>query len=298
MNVLQELLDPVPVHEFLQGHFTRLPFAMPDRAARYTHDLTEADFAAMVESPCSILRIVRDGRLVHDNARLSWAEAQAYYRRGHTLLVRYAQRSSAKLQVLAEAFARLFHSPVDIQVYLTPDQNQAFGWHYDLEEVFIIQVHGCKEYTIRQNTLNPWPVWDNMPADMPYDRETSRLRLTCRLEAGDWLYIPSGWWHIAQTQSESTHLSIGVMPVVRLQLFEFLTQRLAHAPFWCQRLAWVPHEASSPARQEHARKLWEDMRAQLNGILAQEQTFQEFMAYLVDTNRTGVAKVPQTIPKH
>jgi ribosomal protein L16 Arg81 hydroxylase len=31
-------------------------------------------------------------------------------------------------------------SPVDIQVYLTPDQNQAFGWHYDLEEVFIIQV--------------------------------------------------------------------------------------------------------------------------------------------------------------
>ena len=111
-----------------------------------------------------MLRIVHQGRLVHDHACLSWAEAQAYYRRGHTLLVRYAERSSTKFQALAEAFAQFFHAPVDIQVYLTPDQHQAFGWHYDLEEVFIIQVQGCKEYTLRQNTVNPWPVWDTMPA--------------------------------------------------------------------------------------------------------------------------------------
>ena len=60
--------------------------------------------------------------------------------------MRYTERSSAKVEALAEAFAA-FHAPVDIQVYLTPDQQQAFGWHYDLEEVFIIQVQGCKEYT-------------------------------------------------------------------------------------------------------------------------------------------------------
>jgi 50S ribosomal protein L16 3-hydroxylase len=113
------------------------------------------------------------------------------------------------LEALAEEFASFFHTPADIQVYLTPHQNQTFGWHYDLEEVFIIQVHGCKEYTMRQNTLNPWPVWDNMPADLRYDRETSPIRLTCRSAAGDWLYIPSGWWHIAQPQTESIHLSIG-----------------------------------------------------------------------------------------
>ena len=153
MHVLQELLDPIPVHEFLHRAFTRVPVAMPDRARRYTQDFTEADIAAMVETGRSVLRIVRQGRLVHDHARLSWAEAQAYYRGGHTLLVRYAERSSAKCQALAEAFAQFFHAPVDIQVYVTPDQQQAFGWHYDLEEVFIIQVQGCKEYTLRQNTV-------------------------------------------------------------------------------------------------------------------------------------------------
>ena len=176
MHILQELLEPIPVHEFLHRAFTRAPVAMPDRARRYTQDFTEADIAAMVETGRSVLRIVRQGRLVHDQARLSWTEAQAYYRGGHTLLVRYAERSSAKCQALAEP-SRSFHAPVDIQVYVTPDQQQAFGWHYDLEEVFIIQVQGCKEYTLRQNTVNP-SVWDTMPADLGYERETSRLRMT------------------------------------------------------------------------------------------------------------------------
>src|SRR2546428_2220056 len=184
MDILQELLGPVPIHEFLHRPFTRVPFAMPDRAARYTQDFTEADIAAIVEQGHSILRIVCNGRLVHETTRMAWAEAQAYYRRGHTLLVWYAEWSSAKCQALAEAFAQFFHSPVDIQVYVMPDQSQAFGWHYDLEEVFIIQVQGCKEDTIRQNTLNPLPVWDTMPTDMAYERDTARLRLTCRLDGG------------------------------------------------------------------------------------------------------------------
>jgi ribosomal protein L16 Arg81 hydroxylase len=92
-----------------------------------------------------MLRVLRDGSLALDQARLSWAGAQGHYRRGHTLLVWHAERSSAMLEALAEAFANFFHAPADIQVYLTPDQSQAFGWHYDLEEVFIIQVHGCKD---------------------------------------------------------------------------------------------------------------------------------------------------------
>jgi ribosomal protein L16 Arg81 hydroxylase len=293
MQVLQELLGPVPVSDFLHHHFTRRPFALPDTATRYTHAFTDDDFTAIVEHPQSVLRIVRDGRLVHDNARLSWAEAQTHHRRGHTLLVRHAERASAKFRALAEAFVQCFHAPVDIQVYLTPDKSQAFGWHYDLEEVFIIQVQGCKEYTLRQNTVNPWPVWDTMPADLHYERETSRLRMTCRLEAGDWLYIPSGWWHIARTQAESIHLSIGVMPVTRLKLFEFLAHHLTPSPFWCQRLALVqPGESGSLVPQAHDQKLWDEMRAQLNEILAHEQTLPAFLAYLGDAHKSWRSDSP------
>lgn len=297
MHVLQALLGPMPVREFFDRYFTRAPFAMPDQATLYVQDFHEADFAAMVEDPRAILRIVRDGRLVRDRARLSWAEAQTYYRDGHTLLVRHAERASAKVQALAEAFARVFHAPVDIQVYLTPDQRQAFGWHYDLEEVFIIQIRGCKEYTVRQNTLHPWPVWDTLPAEMPYDRETSRVRLKCRLEAGDWLYIPSGWWHIAKTQTASIHLSVGVMPVVALHLFAFLRQHLAQDPFWCQRLTWVAQQATGPAGPaEHAHQHWQAIRAELQQILAQDQTWEAFLTYLVAPQRAQSVEPPAAQP--
>jgi 50S ribosomal protein L16 3-hydroxylase len=296
MNMLQELLGPVPVDEFLQQSFSRLPLAMPDRAERYITHFTDDDFARMVEHEGGTLRVVRNGQMVQDNARLSWAEARDAHRRGHTLLVRHAERACPKVRAIAEGFAHFFHSPVDIQVYLTPNHNQAFGWHYDLEEVFIIQVQGCKAYTIRQNTLNPQPVWDNMPADLGYERETSRLRMSCRLEAGDWLYIPSGWWHIAHTQSESIHLSIGIMPVARLKLFEFLTQYLSHTPFWCERLALVQpgekREAGGAAFDQADQKTWEDMRAQLHDVLDQEQTRQAFMAYLVEDKRARHVESP------
>lgn len=286
MRVLQELLGAVSLHEFLSNHYARVPLAVPDTAAAYKDYLPEADVAAIVEDPRSILRIVQHARLIHDDARLSWDEARAYYKRGHTLLLRYAERSSPKLRALADDFADFFHAPVDIQLYLTPERAQAFGWHYDLEEVFIIQVQGCKEYTIRQNTVNSLPVWHNIPADMRYENETSRVRLTCRLEAGDWLYIPSGWWHIARTQEESIHMSIGVMPVARLKLFDFLTQRLSHLPFWCERLALAHgHKVNGAAVNEGDQRIWHDMRQQLHDFLAREETFAEFMAYLVDTQR-------------
>ena len=81
--------------------------------------------------------------------------------------------------------------------------------------------------------------------------------------------------------------------MVRLKLFEFLKQHLSHSHFWCQRLAWVwQDEAGSPTPKELDKQLWQDMRARLCVLLTQEQTFHEFMAYLVDTKRTRLVESP------
>jgi hypothetical protein len=82
------------------------------------------------------------------------------------------------------------------------------------------------------------------------------------------------------------------MPVVRLSVFEFLKL------FWCQRLALVqPEEAGSAASQEHDIQSWEDMRAQLNDILAQEETYHAFLAYLVDAQRARRVESPAYHPR-
>jgi hypothetical protein len=79
-------------------------------------------------------------------------------------------------------------------------------------------------------------------------------------------------------------------------LFEFLTQFLAHSPFWCQRLALMQQGetggAGQPDRQEDDKKIWDEMRTQLYAVLVQGQTFQEFLAYLVDDKRAWSGESP------
>ena len=41
-------------------------------------------------------------------------------------------------------------------------------------------------------------------------RETSPI-YTARLEPGDWLYIPSRWWHLVKCVTDSLSISTGVM---------------------------------------------------------------------------------------
>jgi hypothetical protein len=87
------------------------------------------------------------------------------------------------------------------------------------------------------------------------------------------------------------------MPVTRLTLFAFLTHQLAHSPFWCERLALVPPAAAdSPAPLGKDDRLWGEMRAQLNALLAQEDTFQAFLAYLVDAKRARSVESPAFHP--
>ena len=91
------------------------------------------------------------------------------------------------------------------------------------------------------------------------------------------------------------------MPVTRLKVFEFLTQYLSHAPFWCQRLALVQpgeqRQTQDAPLKDDDKKIWQDIRTQLNAILAQEQTFQAFLTYLVnDGNLMGPAYAADNEP--
>src|SRR5690606_27098688 len=128
---------------------------------------------------------------------------------------------------LAQDFAKYFQTDVDIQLYCTPEGHNAFGWHYDVEEVFIIQAKGSKLYTIRPNTIHPNPLVQSIPKNLNYEKETTELEIKVLLQEGDFLYIPSGWWHIAQTQSESMHISIGLMPRSAIDIIEHLPKYLS-----------------------------------------------------------------------
>jgi 50S ribosomal protein L16 3-hydroxylase len=236
MKILSELLGDRPLNEFLEQHFTRLPFASTGGARNFLHLLNWQVVEEILGARKSVLRIVQDGKVIKDYVEMDFNEAQAHHAQGHTLLLRYAEKSHGPLELLARDFAHAFHTPVDIQLYCTPDGHNAFGWHYDVEEVFIIQTAGSKQYHIRPNTVHPNPLVTSIPKDQGYEREQTELGITVTLLPGDWLYIPSGWWHVARTQSASMHISIGLMPAAATDMVKHLAHYLGQFPFWRTRM--------------------------------------------------------------
>lgn len=236
MKTLQMMLGDQPLDQFLSKHFTRLPFSSTGGASSQLHLLNWNIVEEIISGKKSILRVVREGIMTKDFADWDFTQAREFYKRGHTLLIKNAEISSRAFKNLAEDFSKSFHTEVDIQLYCTPEGNNAFGWHYDVEEVFIIQAKGSKLYSIRPNTVHPNPLVKSIPKDQGYEQEKTDIELKVLLKEGDWLYIPSGWWHRALTQSESMHISIGLMPRSAVDIASFLPDYLAHQKFWRTRM--------------------------------------------------------------
>ena len=260
--VLARLLGDFPASRFLGEFYFRLPYSRPGLAAGLAPRLDWDRVRSIVEAPGADVLISRRGRLAESPA----GDWRAKYDEGFTITVRGAERRDADLARLAEEFRADFLAPVNVHLYCTPAGEHGFGWHYDVEDVFVLQAEGAKVYSLRKNTVNPWPVLDTMPRDLGFEHEGSPV-FTCQLEAGDWLYIPAGWWHIATTEIESKSLAVGLMSPTALDLLKFLGPQLASSVIWRQRLPATP--GSDP---ETLAKVFRDLGRDLATVLSDSRT--------------------------
>ena len=155
--------------------------------------------------------VANDGRLVDVPPPRSLTAARSLMQRGHGMVIRRSERHEERFASLAAAFAGDLPGEVQIQLYATPAGTQTFGWHFDMEDVFIVQTAGIKDYYMRKNTVAPSVARGEKPDFSLIRQETSPL-LCCRLHAGDWLYIPSLWWHLVKSVEDALSISIGVFP--------------------------------------------------------------------------------------
>ncbi len=210
MDILQELLEDDSSERFLRENWQRVPYSRPHAAKKLMPYFSTEHFSEVAKAAKSTIKIVKENKIIQAEASFPPAMLTHQLEQGYSVVIRHAEKSVAQLGALTAQFQVRFNAPVDIQVFVTPPSQQTFGWHYDAEDVFIVQTEGTKKYTLRQNTVNPKPKIDQLPEDMQYEKETSKVVLSCELQAGDWLYIPTGWWHCAQAITRSIHLSIGI----------------------------------------------------------------------------------------
>jgi 50S ribosomal protein L16 3-hydroxylase len=207
--VIARFLDEVSLDTFRTVYLGRHPYVRPDTAAPAVPLLDWRTVERLVDGGADLL-LVRNGRSWSGPLPRTYREARRAFGDGYSIVLRGCERIDPGLQGLADSVAGEFEGQVAVQVFATPAGFRSFGWHYDCEDVFIVQTEGTKEYRLRQNTVNPRPTLESMPRDMQFERETTPV-VAATLTPGDWLFVPRGWWHSAGASADSLSLSIGVL---------------------------------------------------------------------------------------
>lgn len=208
--LLNDWFNVINSESFRANEFEKAPRAEP-RVARQAIPFLTWDTVVRVlsSSPADVI-VARGGSLQKVERPGSESAFKELFGSGSSIVIRQAEAFDPAIRLVAASFSSTFDAPVNIHIFATPGGESGFGWHYDCEDVYLVQTAGTKEFFLRRNTVNPNPHIDRMPRDMEYQRETSEV-MSCTLIPGDWLYIPSGWWHMARAHEDSLSMSIGVL---------------------------------------------------------------------------------------
>lgn len=277
--VLDRLLGEVSTQQFLDDSFGKFPFSSQGGAVGFTQYATWRTVEAALSQPSPDIILSRQGERWDEELRPSIDTVRRLHQDGYTLMVRNSERIDSQLAELADGFFQDFQAPIDVQLYYTPGQKFGFGWHYDAEDVFILQADGVKEYSLRKNTVNPWPLKDALPSDMRYERETTPM-MQCRLKAGDWLYIPAGYWHRAEALDDSISIAVGVMTTSAMDVLDFLRRRLLRSLVWRQRLPVLGGVSafSTAELAEQCKEIFHFLGQDLQQAITEERFLDDFLA--------------------
>jgi hypothetical protein len=183
------------------------------------------------------LRLARDGRPIPVESyteqttsrrgvtvpKLKSGEFSKHLRAGATLVLDSVEELYDPVGELAASLEHTLREHVQVNAYGSWGTTHGFDVHWDDHDVFVLQVSGRKR----------WGVYGlSRPAPLYRDAEPNTERPPAPvsefvLEAGDVLYLPRGWWHVASAMAEpSLHLTFGINPATGIDLVTWLADRL------------------------------------------------------------------------
>ncbi|OZD10335.1 cupin [Rhodococcus sp. 06-235-1A] len=228
------------------------------------------------------VRMAKDGRLL-DKAQFTasggfGAEVTDQVDSG-AVLAAFADGNTLVLQGLHRLWPPLIHfvgdlvrelgHPVQVNSYVTPAASQGFSPHYDVHDVFVVQIAGSKRWSIHSpvhvHPLNNQPWSDRRSAVEEHASNAPELDVV--LEPGDVLYLPRGWIHSAQALGDTTvHLTIGVASYNEYDIAHHALQALGDVESLRAPLPAGLDHADPESLVPHVHRVLDGMRAALDEI--------------------------------
>ena len=201
-----DLLDHGAVDELISQRALRAPFL---RVAKEGVTLADRAFTQGGGVGAAVADQVSDDKLLH------------LFADGATMVLQGLHRSWAPLIAFSQQLAAELGHPVQANAYVTPAQNTGFSDHYDVHDVFVVQIEGEKRWSVRP-PIRRSPLRDEPWGQRRAEVDAAALRpplLDVTLRPGDCLYLPRGYLHAATALGMvSTHVTFGVHAWTRRHL--------------------------------------------------------------------------------
>ena len=213
-----ELLDAAAIDELVSRRGLRTPFL---RMAKDGTVLAASRFTRGGGAGAGVTDQAADDRILTELGG------------GSTLVLQGLHRTWPPLVDFATDLAAELGHPVQVNAYITPPENRGFAAHYDVHDVFVLQVAGHKRWHVHEPVVrNPLPdqPWQQHRAAVA-SRAAEQPLIDVVLEPGDSLYLPRGYLHSGDALGEiSIHLTVGIHPVTRHHLVQQLIARARDDP--------------------------------------------------------------------
>jgi ribosomal protein L16 Arg81 hydroxylase len=296
---LEQLLSPLTVEEFLTSFWGQTFKHVPGTPDKFSHlfpwqHLNEALEQHRLDFPR--LRLTRDGERLQPASyishstpgrkrvavpRLRYDKLTQELNSGATLVLDAVDELYEPLRAVAEALELFFHERIQINLYAGWRTSRGFDLHWDDHDVFILQVTGRKQWMIHGMT-RPYPLTGD-----PKDPKPTEPPLWDHiLEAGDLLYIPRGFWHVAYPLNEPTlHLTVGVHNRAGLDLLRWLVNRMrSHEMFRMD----LPRFATRETIRAHLMQLRSELLAEWDDDILNR--------YFSDLDASAIARPRLSLP--
>lgn len=234
--------------EFGRTHWGRLPLL--SRSDELPRDFADLLSAAAVDELLAergvrapFIRLAKDGEILGRDCYLGAAGFGAEVTDqvdSSKVLQEFAAGASIVLQGLHRLWPPVIDfvrgmvddlgHPVQANAYITPPSNRGFDPHYDVHDVFVLQICGHKHWTVHAPVhTEPLPCqpWTDH-RDAIARRVADAPSIDTVLAPGDALYLPRGWVHSARALDDlSIHLTVGISTVTRLDVVRAVVDQLA-----------------------------------------------------------------------
>jgi ribosomal protein L16 Arg81 hydroxylase len=288
---LEHLLAPITIREFYDKYWEKAHLYIPRQDASYYGSLLSfADVDRLIffarESPKDLVTIVpppgsKRPQARHRVSELSMDQLYNAFNSGDTIRVSSVQDHWLDLSHLATRFGETLGVHININLYMTPANSQAFPVHFDTHDGFIMQMDGSKQWSIYE------PYYELPVEKLHYVKSATQtgasrgkpeeeLRLIQQIEfkTGDVLYIPRGVPHKAVATSEpSLHLTVGVHPLCWVDFLKAALEVVSTEEVGLRR-SLPPGFAKDPEVQKQMPAVFQSLLEKALGKAPFERTFE------------------------